>query len=88
MDSALGDARAGVHWRCVRGGVRSGACDFELHHKVFYAMLSLVELSTLGLSAEPKDFYMFADSEAVYKKFKRERRDCRRAMRAQYDRAA
>ena len=65
-----------------------GACDFELHHKVFYAMLSLVELSTLGLSAEPKDFYMFADSEAVYKKFKRERRDCRRAMRAQYDRAA
>ena len=51
-------------------------------------MLSLVELSTLGLSAEPKDFYMFADSEAVYKKFKRERRDCRRAMRAQYDRAA
>ena len=31
---------------------------------------------------------MFADSEAVCKKFKRERRDCRRAMRAQYDRAA
>ena len=65
-----------------------GACNFELRREMFYAMLSLVELSTLGLSAEPEDFYMFADSEAVYKKFKRERRDCRRAMRAQYDRAA
>ena len=65
-----------------------GACNFELRREMFYAMLSLVELSTLGLSAEPEDFYMFADSEAVCKKFKRERRDCRRAMRAQYDRAA
>ena len=65
-----------------------GACNFELRREMFYAMLSLVHLSTLGLSAEPEDFYMFADSEAVCKKFKRERRDCRRAMRAQYDRAA
>ena len=65
-----------------------GACNFELRRKTFYAMLSMVELSTLGLAAEPKDFSMFFDPKAVCTKFKRERRDCRRAMRAQYDRAA
>ena len=65
-----------------------GACNFELRRKTFYAMLTMVELSTLGLSAEPKDFSMFFDPKAVCTKFKRERRDCRRAMRAQYDRAA
>ena len=65
-----------------------GACNFELRRKTFYAMLSMVELSTLGLAAEPKDFSMFDDPKAMCTKFKRERRDCRRAMRAQYDRAA
>ncbi len=66
-----------------------GACNFELRREMFYAMLSLVELSsTLGLSAEPCDLSTFADSRLCAGKFKRERRDCRRAMRAQYDRAA
>ena len=65
-----------------------GACNFELRRKTFYAMLTMVELSTLGLAAEPKDFSMFFDPKAMCTKFKRERRDCRRAMRAQYDRAA
>ena len=65
-----------------------GACNFEMRRKTFYAMLSMVELSTLGLAAEPGNFSMFDDPKAMCKKFKRERRDCRRAMRAQYDRAA
>ena len=52
------------HWamralECTGGVLRwspaPGACNFELRREMFYAMLSLVELSTLGLSAEPED---------------------------------
>lgn len=65
-----------------------GTCDFELRREVFYPMLSLIEASTRGLSVTEDDFFMFDDPQAVCKKFKRERRDCRRAIRAQYGQAA